>query len=352
MRGVNFGGWFSQIDAIQEKDPDTFPGMLPHIESFLSSADFAQVKEWGFDHIRLPVDYANVFDEETLEPREDVLSLLDKAIDWGRLCGLNVILDLHKCPGHDFHSGTTTPQKFFSDPSYREQAKRVWAHLAERYGGNSHVLLEILNEPVAPNAEIWNEVKDELFAEIRHFAPHAPIVVGSNLWNNASQFAHLTPVEDDNVLYSFHCYTPIVFTHQLAPWIAGDFFQERRPWPGEYPAPPQTENNLPHEVGFWDQDRLRHSLQPVLDFQEKYKVPVACNEFGVFAQVERQARMRWLREFLEILRENRIGYSYWNYKNLDFGIISQGESLHQDNEEYNQNPERRDDELLSLLTQD
>jgi hypothetical protein len=51
---------------------------------------------------------------------------------------------------------------------------------------------------------------------------------------------------------------------------------------------------------------------------------------------------------MEILRENDVGYSYWNYKNLDFGLVSKGESLHKDLPQYN-NPERLDKELLDIL---
>ena len=37
-----------------------------------------------------------------------------------------------------------------------------------------------------------------------------------------------------------------------------------------------------------------------------------------------------------------------NYKNLDFGLVSKGESLHERLEQYN-NPERLDRELMDML---
>jgi hypothetical protein len=48
------------------------------------------------------------------------------------------------------------------------------------------------------------------------------------------------------------------------------------------------------------------------------------------------------------LREADVGFSYWNYKNLDFGVVSIGESLHKDLPQYN-NAERLDRELAELL---
>lgn len=348
MRGVNFGGWFSQVDCIEEKDPGGFPGLYGHMETFLGDNDFAKVVAWGFDHVRLPVDYFNFFTGPRLTPDEQAFSLLDLAVKGAQKFGLQLILDLHKCPGHDFHEGTKKEQAFFTDAKCREDAKIVWSYLAERYGSHPHVLLEILNEPVAPDARTWNSVKDEMFWHIRSHAPKSTIVVGSNRWNSAQEFAELTPLDDDRVLYSFHCYTPVVFTHQKAPWIPADFFHQERSWPGHYSAPADTQNKLPHEVGEWNKDRLYRSLEPALRFREKHKVPVACNEFGVFVQVRRAWQLQWMEDFTDILSQAGVGFSYWNYKNLDFGLISRGENLHQNLEQY-QNQERLDQQLVDLL---
>jgi len=112
MRGVNLGGWFSQIDAVQEKDPSGFPGEAEHVATFLGLDDFRQVRSWGFDHVRLPVDWQNLFDA-SVRPREEMLASLDLAMEGILAQGLQVILDLHKCPGHDFHSGISEKQAFF-----------------------------------------------------------------------------------------------------------------------------------------------------------------------------------------------------------------------------------------------
>lgn len=350
LRGLNLGGWFSQVDCIEEKDPAGFPGLYGHMETFLGSLDFVRIAGWGFDHVRLPIDYFNFFDRHTLAPDPKAFALLDKALDTIAATGLRVILDLHKCPGHDFHLGTMEAQPFFTDANCRRDAKRVWSVLAERYGSRPDILLELLNEPVAPDAATWNAIKDELFHHVRSAAPKAPIVVGSNLWNNPAEFAQLTPLDDDNVLYSFHSYQPVSFTHQFAAWIADPFFHTRRSWPGEYAPPAESDRSrLPLEHGTWNRDRLRQTVENALNFRERHQVPVACNEFGVYVQVERASQLAWITDFTAILREADVGFSYWNYKNLDFGIISRGESLHNDLPQYN-NPDRLDAELLALLS--
>ena len=350
IRGVNFGGWFSQVDAIEEKDPNTFSGLYEHIENFVGEDDFQRVKEWGFDHIRLPVDYFNVFSPQSLKPDETALSLLDQAIDGIIKVGLSVIFDLHKCPGHDFDEGTTQEQAFFTDPLMREDAKQVWSHLAERYGNRPEVGLEILNEPVAPTAELWNEVKAEMAAHIRKLAPRSTIIVASNRWNHASTFGELTPLEDDNILYSFHYYLPLLFTHQKAPWLPGEFFQQKRAFPGNLELPEGIESRLPLETGYWDRDAMERSLKQVIRFMEKYGLPVSCNEFGVYVGgAERTHQLNWMNDFLSILKQYDIGWSYWNYKNLDFGLKSEGEQLFSTYPQYS-NLERIDAELVEVLS--
>lgn len=349
MRGVNLGGWFSQIDAIQEKDPELFVDSETHIRSFLSRADFQRIKRWGFDHVRLPVDYFNVFDGEELRPLERILQLLDRAIDDLAAADLNVILDLHKCPGHDFHAGSGHAQEFFTNPKLRIQSKHVWKHLAERYQSCARVSFEILNEPVAEDAAAWDAVKDEMAAHIRQHAPNSTIVIGSNRWNNPGEFTRLTPVRDDNVLYSFHFYSSILFTHQRAPWLIGEIFREQRSYPGTYAVPADASNRLPLAAGQWDRQRMLRELEPVLEFRDRYAVDVGCHEFGVFVGgPDRPSQLRWMRDFVSILAELGLGFSYWNYKNLDFGLVSQGERAYADYPQYD-NADRTDTELVSIL---
>jgi endoglucanase len=348
MRGVNWGGWFSQIDAIAEKDPIGFPGKLVHIRSFLDTEDVTRVAGWGFDHIRLPLDWKNVFDS-AIRPDREVFALLDKAVDGILGSGLGLILDLHKCPGNDFLDGTVREQAFFTDRRLRRDCLRIWDHLAERYGGRTGIMFEPLNEPVAPSAELWNEVKDELAAEIRRMAPKATLVIGSNPWNSAAGFEALEPVDDDNVLYSFHFYNPLVFTHQHAPWIESAAFKRSLPYPGMYPRVDCGPSKLAVDTGRWDRNRLASVLEPVFRFRERYKVGIACNEFGVYmGGPDRESRLAWLSDLLGLFRENEVGWSYWNYKNLDFGIMSVGERLYADSPQY-ANSEHVDLELLHVL---
>ena len=51
--GINFGGWFSQCDNSEQR-----------YNSFISEADFETVSKWGLDHIRIPIDYELVLNDD------------------------------------------------------------------------------------------------------------------------------------------------------------------------------------------------------------------------------------------------------------------------------------------------
>jgi len=351
MRGLNMGGWLSQIDAIQEKDPQKFPGIDKHMESFITEADFSNVKKWGFDHVRIPVDSYLFFTDDE-DPIENRIKNLDRAAELSKKNNLKMILDLHECPGHDFSEATKTPvQKIFvqGDDVYIKKAQKIWAYLAERYGHNEHVLFETLNEPVAPTPQIWNDVKDILCKEIRSHAPKSTIITGSNMWNWPNMFNSLTPFDDDNMVYSVHFYEPLLFTHQKAPWmLSSPEIREERTYPDDYGQGFIRKYGFTQSAGKWDRERFAKEFEPVSAFSKKYNAPVICNEFGVYTPVELNAQLHWYEDILSVLKEMNIGFSYWNYKNLDFGIISIGESLHENLSQYN-NSERINNPVLDVL---
>jgi hypothetical protein len=210
-------------------------------------------------------------------------------------------------------------------------------------------LLEILNEPVAESSRDWDLVKDEMAAHIRKYAPRSTLVVGSNRWSHPAELANLTPLADDNVLYNFHFYSSLLFTHQKAPWLAGEVFQTARTYPGDYTVPAGTVDRHPLDPGRWDRARMERELEQVFAFRERHSARLLCNEFGVFVGgADRASQLSWMEDFLSLLEIHDIGFSYWNYKNLDFGLISRDEPRFVDHPQY-QNPERLDRELVAVL---
>ncbi len=347
LRGINLGGWMSQLDAIQEKDPEKFTNVDYHMRHFMGPDDLTRIAKWGLNHVRLPIDHDLFFDKQG-NPIKSRFSFLDDAIAAALANRLTVILDLHKCPGHTFHDPDKQVQPLFLDETYVHLTIKVWQYLAECYSGFANIIFEVLNEPVAPTAEIWNRVKDQLCGAIRAAAGNVPIIVGSNMWNWPATYSEMTPVDDDNIIYCFHFYEPLLFTHQRAPWMPEPEFQLTYDYPDNYGEGVVRQFDMTMSRGIWDKRRIEKELAPVVAFRDRHNVPVICNEFGVFAGVPRGPQLHWMNDFLSVLKKSDIGFSYWNYKNLDFGIISRGESLHAHRSRYN-HPQRVDLKMVELL---
>ena len=92
-RGVNLGGWMSQCDYSQER-----------LNNFITEKDIEKIASWGLDHVRLPVDY-NVLENEDGTYKPENFARIQRAYDWCRANGLNLVIDLHKTAGYSFDAG-------------------------------------------------------------------------------------------------------------------------------------------------------------------------------------------------------------------------------------------------------
>lgn len=332
--GTNIGHWLSQSSLDRN-----------YLAGFFTEADIEQIASWGMDHIRLPVDYA-LFEHDgaPLSFSEEGLSWIDRAVEWTRRAGLWMVLDMHCLPGHHFMVGGRYNLIWDQDSPQHQRALAIWAMLARRYRGREHVVLEILNEPVARHDGEWNELAAKLHAVIRSHNPESWVMIPSNSWDNAGKFGVLKPVTDKRVIYTFHFYEPMLFTHQNASWVPQlAWLAERKaPYPG--PLPKSLLEGFPRsdlesvfkflqikeearpmyrrmfEVPY-GRDFLAGFFQPVLEFRDRVGAPVYCGEFGAIAHAPEEDRLRWYADMVSLCREYGIGMANWNYKSTSFGLV-------------------------------
>ena len=70
---------------------------------------------------------------------------------------------------------------------------------------------------------------------------------------------------------------------------------------------------------------------PAIEFMNRNNQPLHCGEFGVIDKAPIQTRLNWIRDMVTLLREFEIGYAYWTYKEMDFGLVdSVGKIINQD----------------------
>jgi endoglucanase len=322
--GVNLGGWISQYPVYDHK----------HFKTFISASDIKRIADWGMDHMRLPVDYPVLEDEDRPGVyKQSGFDYIESCLDWCAANGLRVILDLHKAPGFAFDA--LDKSSLFQNPVMQERFLGLWEALTRRFLGrlDDSLAVELLNEIALPDSGPWNELVKRALLRIRSVDGQRLVLLGGNHYNSADQLQHLEPGADPNILYTFHFYLPLSVTHQKAPWIPSlAEYNQPLDYPGKQ-APglaailekyPRDSHMLKSEVGAqFDKTYLRSRLQPALDFSRQRGQPVYCGEFGVYEAAAMSTRVNWTRDFIALLNEAGIGRAYWTYKALDFGLVDQ-----------------------------
>lgn len=321
-KGINLGGWLSQCSMEKE-----------HKDSFITVDDITKISRMGVDHVRLPIDFELVEDEKGNE-LEEGYRYIDNGLEWCIGNGLNVVLDLHKTAGYTFDDAGYSAD-FFSSVQLQERFIHLWEKLADRYKGYSkYIAFELLNEVVDEGCkDVWNEIAERAIKAIRAIAPDVWILLGGTRSNCVAAIKDLGRPHDDKIAYNFHCYEPLIFTHQSAQWIKN--------MPDNYAV------DYPKSIEFYISENCRlidsDFAQPILKYAdmmsgkeffrsffeeavkiaETYDVPLYCGEYGVIDTAAPDATLRWFKDIHEVFEEFQIGRAVWSYKSMNFGITDE-----------------------------
>ena len=313
MRGINLGGWLSQCAEYSEG----------HYSSFIAENDIKTISEWGLDHIRLPVDY-NVIEDEDGRVLPNGYKHIDDCIEWCEKYGLNVIIDLHKTKGFAFDN-TAENNIMFDSHKLQKRFISLWTNIAARYGKNGNVVFEPLNEVSKIDGRKWNALISKLLSAIRPFATDKKIIFGGTQWNSVHTLKLLEIPDDKNIVYNFHFYEPFLFTHQHASWLSAVSDISMR-YPGTMEIYRKTSENIgcfgsglknTDEMGAEFMDKL---ISEAVDAAVNADVPLYCGEYGVIDQAVISDTAVWFEDIHSIFEKHGIGRAVWTYKELDFGI--------------------------------
>ena len=206
QKGVNLGGWISQFAKYD----------IEHFNTFITEKDIAYIASLGFDHVRVPVDY-NVLEDEEGNAIERGFGYLENCRAWCDKYGLNMLIDLHECYGYSFDPlKVMDRKKFFYDDALQARFFSLWRKIAQRFKDYpDQVAFEPLNEVVLFEVrDAWNGILAKYIKLIRSIAPESYIIVGGVFYNSVMTVQWLDVPVDSKIVYNFHCYEPIVFTHQ------------------------------------------------------------------------------------------------------------------------------------------
>ena len=320
MHGVNLGGWFSQCDHTEDR-----------YDHFITEEDFKEFSTWNLDHVRVPVDY-NLVETNDGVYIEKGFERLAECIRLCRKYGLNMILDLHKTYGFSFDKGERE-NGFFEDEALQERFYRLWEQFAERFAKDKDMLaFELLNEVTDQSLSlIWNEIAEKCIIRIRAIDKDVKILVGS-YWNNAVHAVKdLRKPHDENVIYNFHCYEPIMFTHQGAYWIDNMPHDYRCGFGGTIQENiDRTVALLPDNAHVFElcEDKTQQIgadffikvFKEAVDKAEAEGTTLYCGEYGVIEHADREETIKWYKAIHEALDYYGIGRAAWSYKKMDFSL--------------------------------
>lgn len=315
------GGYFSQCEHT-----------YAHYESFIKEEDIRQIHLWGFDHVRIPIDY-EVFEDENADEKKEGYRLVARALDWCKQYGLNAILDLHKAYGYDFNdAGDAQKNNLFHNEELKMRFLRLWSNIANAFSGYDNIAFELLNEVVeAENADLWNDLIKRAVSEIRKVTKDTPIIYGGIQWNSARTLKLLDVPEDDNVIFTFHFYEPLLFTHQKAPWVKNMDLEREI----QYPESMEYYRRQSEILGYQGEivikaqsetmgtEFIREMIQDAVEAAKKAGVGLYCGEFGVIDRAPVDATLRWFKDVSQVFGEYDIGCSIWSYKEMDFGLTGE-----------------------------
>ncbi|MDB5583993.1 MAG: glycoside hydrolase family 5 [Bradyrhizobium sp.] len=243
-------------------------------DGYIAQDDVTFIGAAGYNTVRVPLDY-RMFVTAGADPKFEGIgyALIDRLVGWAKKSGVRVILDLHAAPGgqvgasHD--GGDGFPLLFYSR-AHQDLTIRLWRTIAQRYRDEPTVLgFDLLNEPIAPHHDTkyleprLQPLLERLTKAVREVAPHQVIFIEGSRWGT-SWHALGAPFAG-NLVYTYHSY--------------------------------------------WASPR-RNTIQPQLNFRDRYNVPILIAETG-------EAQDQWISDFRTMHEAYGIGWIFWPYKNLN-----------------------------------
>ena len=322
-RGTNLSHWLSQNNI------DRGEARRNHIQE----DDFARLEELGFDHVRIPIDEEQFWDEEGNKLPE-AWELLTWALDQCRAHNLRAIVDLHIIRAHYFNAvNEGASNTLFTSEEAQQGLINLWSQLQDVLINYSTdwVAYEFMNEPVAEEHEQWNQLVAKVHKALRQREPLRTLVIGSNLWQGHQTMKYLrVPEGDKNIILSFHYYNPQILTHYGAWWVPTHDYTGKVNYPGvlvsaeDYEATPDSIKELikPYTEEVWNRDRIHEQMADAIHVADSLGLQLFCGEWGVYEPVDRELAYAWTRDMLSVFDEFGVAWTTWCY-DADFGFWDQ-----------------------------
>lgn len=309
-RGFNLMPFFSGLSTNPDYNGQSVPGN-----------DLNWIRDWGFDYVRLPIDYWILVDSDWRVSKrmriEDVrkadqagYSRLDAVIEACVSKGLHLNLNMHRCPGYCINGWEMEPYNLFKDGQAEDDFVYHWELLARRYKGidTSRLSFNLLNEAPNPgdkmSPEDYRRVMMRAAAAIRAISPDRMIIVDGLEIGKAV----VPGLMHEPFAQAVHAYEPHELSHYKAPWTPVFMDIPEPSWP-----------TVRLDGSLFDRKRLELYFAPWGELVRQ-GVGVHCGETGCYLNTPHRVFLSWFEDVLDILTGYDIGWALWNFRG-DFGIL-------------------------------
>jgi hypothetical protein len=286
-----------------------------------SEADFQYLRSLGVNAIRFYLNDA-LFEDDAAPGvyKASAWEWLDQSFAWARNNGIYLVLNLHVPPGGFQSNGGGGA--LWRVKANRDRLVALWQAIAARYkdepalGG-----YDLLNEPVTVHGlDEWENLARRTARAIRAIDPRHALFVertnatGSNWNEDRNGEMNFFLLDDTNVVYEFHFYKPMAFTHQGASWIPVLQGVETR-YPGRF-------KDWDGSVKLGDRAYIERELAPYFAFGERHQVPLFLGEFGVIRGGFAGDRngTGWVADVIDVALAHGVGLTYHSFHEQAFGL--------------------------------
>ncbi|MDR2396535.1 MAG: glycoside hydrolase family 5 protein [Puniceicoccales bacterium] len=286
--------------------------------------DIRAAKKYKIAFIRLAFDkfptkrrdflIGNTDRYEGLDP--DDLLTVKKVLDTCSAENMPVVITLLSLPGSRWsqHNGNEDDLSIWNDVNFQQQAAKFWKDLASELNNYPIIVgYNILNEPhperIFDRQSIYIEnVKQKevqhmlsnfynlVIQAIRQVDGDIPIIVDSFAYADPNTFKYLNPINDENILYSFHMYEPYEYTNH----------QHNH---GQYTYPGKIEDQ------YWDKKTLTEYVESVNEFQKCNKIPsnrILVGEFGCYRK--QKGLSKYFSDLISIFNEKGWHWAFYAFR--------------------------------------
>lgn len=218
------------------------------LANHVTQADVTQVKNWGFNAVRLPLHYEYFVNRDTPDEwNEQGFVLLDNVISWCAAAGIYAIIDLHAAPGGQSDNAISdfdnTRPSLWDSAANQDKTVQLWQRLSERYKNQPWIAgYDLINEPAwnLPGGTSLRSLYGRITDAIRSNGDNHILFIEGNWYSN--DYAGLTPAWDPQMVYVFHKYWSSAESPKEIQWVLDLRSTQNRPiWCGEH-----SENSNDH----------------------------------------------------------------------------------------------------------